>query len=106
MPVIVMTVNQVEQHPNADSLRVYQMSAPACDTIQIIANLEHTYSVGDRVVVALADSILKDGTKIKPTKLRGLSSFGMTLGSLSVTGNTTIRSGIWGTSNNVTFMPY
>ena len=31
---------------------------------------------------------------------------GMTSGSLAVTGNITIREGIWGTSNNVTFMPY
>ncbi len=31
---------------------------------------------------------------------------GMTSGSLAVTGNTAIREGIWGTSNNVTFMPY
>ena len=80
MPVIVMTVNEVNYHPNADSLRVYQMSAPTYGDVQIIANLENCYSEGDRVAVALADSILKDGTHIKPTKLRGLPSFGMALG--------------------------
>ncbi|MHC5732094.1 MAG: aminotransferase class III-fold pyridoxal phosphate-dependent enzyme, partial [Nostoc sp.] len=31
---------------------------------------------------------------------------GMTLGSLSISGNTEIRAGAIGTSNNVTFMPY
>ncbi|MEM9212950.1 MAG: RNA ligase family protein [Cyanobacteria bacterium P01_F01_bin.150] len=80
MPVIVMTVNEVSLHPNADSLRVYQMSAPAYGSIQIIANLDNCYEKGDRVVVALTDSVLKDGTKIKPTKLRGLSSSGMAMG--------------------------
>lgn len=47
----------------------------------------------------------------KVTKRTGIFSFmggyhGMTLGSLSVTGNTAIRAGIGGISNNVTFMPY
>ncbi|NEP57981.1 MAG: diaminobutyrate--2-oxoglutarate transaminase [Symploca sp. SIO2G7] len=55
------------------------------------------------------EAALKLAKKIK--KRTGIFSFmgayhGMTLGSLSVTGNTAIRSGIWGTSNNVTFMPY
>lgn len=80
MPVIVMTVNEVNLHPNADSLRVYQMSAPTYGSVQIIANLDNCYTAGDRVAVALTDSVLKDGTTIKPTKLRGLSSFGMALG--------------------------
>ncbi len=47
----------------------------------------------------------------KVTNRTGIFSFmgayhGMTLGSLSITGNTAIRSGISGTSSNVTFMPY
>ena len=32
------------------------------------------------MAVALTDSMLKDGTKIKPTKLRGVYSYGMALG--------------------------
>lgn len=80
MPVIVMTVNEVNSHPNADSLCVYQMSAPTYGVVQIIANLDNCYAEGDRVAVALTDSVLKDGTKIKPTKLRGLPSQGMALG--------------------------
>ena len=58
MPVIVMTVNEVNRHPNADSLRVYQMSAPTYGTVQIIANLDNCYAEGDRVAVALTDSVL------------------------------------------------
>ena len=47
----------------------------------------------------------------KAKQRSGIFSFmggyhGMTLGSLSITGNTTIRSGTIGTSSNVTFMPY
>jgi diaminobutyrate-2-oxoglutarate transaminase len=47
----------------------------------------------------------------KVTKRTGIFSFmgayhGMTLGSLSITSNTTIRAGAIGTLNNVTFMPF
>ncbi|MEH2439650.1 diaminobutyrate--2-oxoglutarate transaminase [Nostoc sp.] len=55
------------------------------------------------------EAALKLAKKIK--KRPGIFSFmgayhGMTLGSLSITGNTAIRSGAIGTSNSVTFMPY
>ncbi|AFZ23812.1 diaminobutyrate aminotransferase apoenzyme [Cylindrospermum stagnale PCC 7417] len=55
------------------------------------------------------EAALKLAKKIK--KRPGIFSFmgayhGMTLGSLAITGNLAIRSGILGTSNNVTFMPY
>ncbi|MDJ0533807.1 MAG: RNA ligase family protein [Xenococcaceae cyanobacterium MO_207.B15] len=56
------------------------MQAPNRDEVQIVANLENTYQVGDIVAVALVDSVLKDGTKIKPSKLRGVYSYGMALG--------------------------
>ncbi|MEH2405963.1 diaminobutyrate--2-oxoglutarate transaminase [Nostoc sp.] len=55
------------------------------------------------------EAALKLARKIK--KRSGIFSFmgayhGMTLGSLSISGNTEIRAGAIGTSNNVTFMPY
>ncbi|MEL6232486.1 MAG: diaminobutyrate--2-oxoglutarate transaminase [Cyanobacteria bacterium J06627_3] len=55
------------------------------------------------------EAALKLARKIK--KRTGIFSFmgayhGMTLGSLAVTGNTSIREGAWGTSSNVDFMPY
>ena len=78
-----MLVKSAEKHPNADSLRIYHMEAPGYETIQIIANLDNIYQVGDVVAVALTDTILKDGTKIKPSKLRGIISFGMALGTFS-----------------------
>jgi diaminobutyrate-2-oxoglutarate transaminase len=55
------------------------------------------------------EAALKLARKVK--KRTGIFSFmgayhGMTMGGLSVTGNTTIRSGIGGIPNAVTFMPY
>lgn len=79
MPVIAMEVKTAQNHPHADALRVYIFEAPGCESVQIIANLENIYSVGDIVAVALADSVLKDGTKIQPTKLRGIYSYGMAI---------------------------
>lgn len=59
------------------------MEAPGHDRVQIIANSEQIYQVGDRVAVALPESILKDGTQIKPIKLRGLISQGLALESVT-----------------------
>ncbi|PZD72388.1 Phenylalanine--tRNA ligase beta subunit [Acaryochloris thomasi RCC1774] len=80
MTVMVMEVKSVNQHLNADALKVYAMQAPGCPAIQIIANLERVYEVGDRISIAQVNSVLKDGTKIKATRLRGLVSYGMALG--------------------------
>lgn len=80
MPVIAMKVESAEKHPNADALRLYSMEAPGYERVPIVANLENVYEVGDTVAIALPDSLLKDGTKIKPAKIRGIQSFGMALG--------------------------
>ncbi|MFM9268615.1 RNA ligase family protein [Tychonema sp. BBK16] len=80
MPVIAMELKTAQNHPHADALYLYNFEAPGCDSVQIIANSENIYSVGDIVAVALTDSVLKDGTKIKPTKLRGVYSYGMAIG--------------------------
>lgn len=75
-----MKVIDVQLHALADALRVYKMEAPNQNEIQIVANLENIYQKGDIVAVALVGSVLKDGTKIKPCKLRGVTSYGMALG--------------------------
>lgn len=80
MTVIVMEVMKVERHPNADSLNVYEMQVPGHPSVQVIGNLERIYGVGEHVLVAQVNSVLKDGTKIKATKLRGIISYGMALG--------------------------
>ena len=63
MPVIAMEVKTAQNHPQADALRVYIFEAPGCESVQIIANLENIYSVGDIVAVALTDSVLKTARK-------------------------------------------
>lgn len=84
MNVVAMIVSEVKSHPNADALRVYTMEAPDRSAVQIVANLENIYNEGDIVAIALSGSVLKDGTKIKPCKLRGVISNGMALGIVNV----------------------
>ena len=80
MSVMAMKVVSAGQHPNADALRLYIMTAPEAEEVQIIANSDNVYQIDDIVAVALGGAVLKDGTKIKPSKLRGLYSYGMALG--------------------------
>lgn len=80
MTAIVMQVKHAMEHPNADALRLYTMSAPGRADTQIVANLENTYEAGDHAVVVFAGSILKDGTKIHEARVRGIASYGMALG--------------------------
>lgn len=80
MPILAMSVESEENHPNANALRIYTFGAPGHDSIRVIANLENIYEVGDVVAVALVGSILKDGTRIKRASLRGIESWGMALG--------------------------
>ena len=80
MNVIAMKVSDTQLHNHADNLRVYTMEAPDRNPVQIVANEENIYQKGDLVAVALSGSVLKDGTKIKPCKLRGVTSYGMALG--------------------------
>ncbi|NJM63636.1 MAG: hypothetical protein HC849_31335 [Oscillatoriales cyanobacterium RU_3_3] len=83
MPVIAMEVQTAQNHPNADALRVYSFAAPGWEPVQIVANSENVYDVGDIAAIALTDSVLKDGTQIKPAKLRGVYSFGMAMGKVA-----------------------
>jgi tRNA-binding EMAP/Myf-like protein len=80
MSVFAMTVVRVQDHPNADSLRIYELDAPGVGGLQVVANLERRYAPGDVVAVARIGAVLEDGTKIKKTRLRGVDSFGMALG--------------------------
>jgi tRNA-binding EMAP/Myf-like protein len=82
MTVLVMEVKTADKHPNAETLHVYKLQGLGGDRIQVIANQERVYQVGDHVAIALVDSVLKDGTKIKATKIRGLHSYGMALGTV------------------------
>jgi RNA ligase/Putative tRNA binding domain len=78
--VIVMEVLETNSHVSADSLRVYQLGVGDGSRLQVVANLSTVYQVGDRVAVAMVGCELKDGTKIRPARLRGVDSYGMALG--------------------------
>lgn len=84
MKAIAMRVISAGKHPNADALQLYTMAAPDIEELQIIANLDNVYQIDDVVAIALCGAVLKDGTKIKPSKLRGLYSYGMALGKVEV----------------------
>lgn len=79
MTAQAMRCIKAENHPNADALRVYQFNYGE-ETLQIVANLQNTYEVGDIVAIIKVGSKLKNGTVIKSAALRGVKSFGMALG--------------------------
>jgi len=83
MTVMAMKVIGAEKHPNADALRLYKFKIEQKE-VEVIANLDRIYEIGDVVAIALVGSTLKDGTQIKPTKLRGVYSYGMALGTVEV----------------------
>lgn len=80
--VIVMKCVSAENHPKADALRLYQFSpGEGQEDLQIIANLENVYEVGDHAIIANIGCILKeDNLNIKPVKIRGVPSYGMAMG--------------------------
>ncbi len=81
--VIVGKIESIEQHPNADRLRVCQVNVGAEELIQIVTNA--SVEVGQKVPVAMIGAELPepDGKifKIKKSKLRGVLSQGMFCGS-------------------------
>lgn len=80
MTVFAMEVITAVLHPNADTLWRYEMTAPGYDRLQIVANSDRVYHVGDCVAIALVNATLKDGTRVKVAKIRGLRSYGLALG--------------------------
>lgn len=81
MSVKALKVFSKKNHPNADSLFVYEFGLEeGSQLLQIVANSENLYEVGDVAIVALVGATLKDGTQIKKARIRGIDSFGMALG--------------------------
>jgi diaminobutyrate-2-oxoglutarate transaminase len=79
------------------------------EAILIPKNLEYRIQFCGSTGTNAVEAALKLARKV--TKRTGIFSFmgayhGMTLGSLSISGNTAIRSGAIGALNNVTFMPF
>ncbi len=81
--VVVGKITQIEQHPDADRLKVCQVDIGEDDAIQIVTNVA-SVAVGQNVPVATIGAKLpeSDGSifKIKKSKLRGVLSQGMFCG--------------------------
>ena len=74
--IVVCKILSIERHPDADKLSVVQVDAGEHGQLQIITAATNIF-VGALVPVALDNSTLFNGEKIKTGKLRGLPSYGM-----------------------------
>jgi len=74
--VVVAQIESFQQHPNADRLSVCRVLDGSKTLRQIVCGAKN-FRVGDKVPLALPGAVLRDGTKIKVSKLRGVESEGM-----------------------------
>ena len=74
--VVTGKIVKLEKHPDADKLFVCQVDIGAGEPIQIITAATNM-KLHDIIPVALNNSTLFGGVKIKKTKMRGLVSNGM-----------------------------
>ncbi len=74
--VVVGEVLAMEQHPDADRLRVCQVAVGETEPLQIVCGASNV-RVGQRIPAALIGAVLPGDFKIKKSKLRGVESFGM-----------------------------
>ena len=85
--VVVGEVMSVEQHPDADKLRVTQVNIGDAEPLQIVCGAPNV-TVGMKVPVATVGAVLpsddKQGFKIKKSKLRGVASNGMLCGASEI----------------------
>ncbi len=72
--VVIGEILSIEQHPDADKLRVCQVSNGS-DTVAVVCGAKNARQ-GLKVAFAQVGSVLP-GIKIKKAKLRGVASFGM-----------------------------
>ncbi len=73
--IVVGKILSIEKHPDADKLLVCQVDIGQ-ETLQIVTGATNLQE-GDIVPVALDNSIVHGGKKIKKGKLRGVESYGM-----------------------------
>ena len=73
---VVGQVLERTQHPNADRLSVCCVDVGSEAPLEIVCGAPNVQAE-QKVVVALHGSVLPDGTKIKRSKLRGITSNGM-----------------------------
>lgn len=73
--VITAVVLRVGDHPNADRLKLCEVSTGA-DTFNIVCGAANM-KAGDKVALALSGAELPGGVRIKKSKIRGVESEGM-----------------------------
>ncbi len=74
---VVGRITAMEKHPDADKLKICKLDCGQFgDSIQIVTGADNVKG-GDLVPVALENSSLANGVKIKKGKLRGVESCGM-----------------------------
>jgi len=73
--VIVAQIESIWPHPNADKLTLCDVNT-GTDTVQVVCGAKNM-KAGDRVALALPGAVLADGMKLKKTKIRGETSYGM-----------------------------
>lgn len=74
--VVVGEVLSIQQHPDADRLRVCQVAVGETEPLQIVCGASNV-RVGLKIPAALIGAVLPGDFKIKKSKLRGEESFGM-----------------------------
>jgi phenylalanyl-tRNA synthetase beta chain len=74
--VVVGQVVSMQQHPDADRLRVCQVDVGEAHPLQIVCGASNV-RLGLKIPAALCGAVLPGDFKIKKSKLRGEESFGM-----------------------------
>jgi len=74
--VVVARIEALEQHPDADRLRVCTVNDGSDETLQVVCGAPNARQ-GLTTVLARVGGKLPDGTKLKKAKLRGVVSMGM-----------------------------
>lgn len=77
--VVVGEILAIEQHPDADKLRVCQVAGNGSETTQVVCGAANA-RVGIKIPFATVGAVLPENFKIKKAKLRGVESFGMLCG--------------------------
>ena len=74
--VVVGRIEKIEQHPNADKLKICTLNIGAEENLIIITGAPNVFE-GALVPVAVDGATLAGGVVIHPTVMRGVESFGM-----------------------------
>ncbi|MBQ9003406.1 MAG: phenylalanine--tRNA ligase subunit beta [Eggerthellaceae bacterium] len=74
--IVTAQVLEKEPHPDSDHMWVCKVDVGAEEPLQIVCGAQN-FNAGDHIVTALVGAELPGDIKIKKSKLRGVTSFGM-----------------------------